>query len=368
MANDQRGRARSLSLLGIFLALLAGHVGDARACSVCIPYPTRTAADLIIEGETVILARIDPERPFAFAPVDVLKGRVTGEPIDLLVDSATRQRLAVDPEIRAVIVQARPADPWVSLGIAGPDFEQLVRDVIRLGPAWPTQGPGPSERVAFFAPLLTHHDRKVAELAYLELGRAPYAEIRTWSGLVPRERIRTFLRNFAYLDWHAVYILMLGNVGSTEDQEFIAGSLEVASKLRSTRNLGALATALIEMRGADAVNLLEARYLRNRDRDPAEIVEVVKALSIHGNGGRRELREVIVGGYTALLETHPAQAGLVVSDLAAWQRWDLSALVRAIALSEESLDEPSLLLLRDYFGRSPLSKDAMALRRLNGRP
>ena len=72
---------------------LMGLAGAAHACLICIPYPVKTAADFLIDSATVILAREHPDKPFLYAPVDLLKGNPDRVEIDLLLDSATRRLL-----------------------------------------------------------------------------------------------------------------------------------------------------------------------------------------------------------------------------------------------------------------------------------
>ena len=59
----------------------------------------------------------------------------------------------------------------------------------------------------------------------------------------------------------------------------------------------------------------------NRKRD--ELVEVVKAMSLHGTEGRTELRDQIVSSYDVLLDVHPQMMEYIVKDLIAWKRFEL---------------------------------------------
>src|ERR671924_1785413 len=98
---------------GLVMAIwLMGLVGAVYACLICIPYPEKTAADALLESATVILAREHPDKPFSYAPVEVLKGQTGGAEIDLFVDSATRRSLAVHPERAVVLVRKREGERW----------------------------------------------------------------------------------------------------------------------------------------------------------------------------------------------------------------------------------------------------------------
>ena len=58
--------------------------GPLAACQICIPYPTKSAVDYLTEAKVVVLAREDPQRPFHYRPVRVLKGDPGTEEIDFL--------------------------------------------------------------------------------------------------------------------------------------------------------------------------------------------------------------------------------------------------------------------------------------------
>ena len=58
--------------------------------------PTQTAADQIIAAEDVVLARENPDKPFTYRAVDVLKGEIAAPDIDLFANSGVRRLLAAD--------------------------------------------------------------------------------------------------------------------------------------------------------------------------------------------------------------------------------------------------------------------------------
>ncbi len=103
---SQQGRAytsriwnspKAMSMLRDFrlllgCVLLLGPLGAVRsaavhACSVCIAYPQKSAADYLIDSPCVIFAREDSLMPFSYSPVEFLKGRAEGKLTDLFVDS-----------------------------------------------------------------------------------------------------------------------------------------------------------------------------------------------------------------------------------------------------------------------------------------
>jgi hypothetical protein len=174
--------------------------------------------------------------------------------------------------------------------------------------------------VEFFLQFFGHDDRQIFELAYLELARAPYTTITQLGRLVPRETTQRMLRSPSYSQWRGLAILMLAQSSEPQDQQQIAKTFRLAEQFRVTKDLAAWAAASIELEGAAAVAFIESRYFRRPDRKQEELVEVIKALSVHGTEGRSDLRDRIVTAYEVLLDIHPQMSEYVAKDLAAWRR------------------------------------------------
>ena len=338
----------ALLLLVVVMALgLAGSL-PAPACQICFPVPKKSIADYLIEAETVVLAREDPERPFYFAPVATLKGYPGNEKIDLFLDSTTRRVLATYP--RHSIVLARLTDgekkSWRRIGTADQDLGPIVKGILAASVAWQKE---PKQRIAFFAKLLGHDNSQVRLLAHLEIARAPYNEIRNCSGLLSREEIRAFLDDFQYADWHPLYILLLAQSDDPTDRELIRKSFESAARFGATLRTAAWATAFIETVEEKAVAEIEKRYFRNADRKPEELQAMLQALSVQGTNGHTHLRERIVAAYGVLLKIHPSMAPFVVRDLTAWKRTDFASEVAAyLAEKPRDLDALTISQLRAY--------------------
>ncbi len=331
----------------IFVGLLLfASVGPVKACLVCIPYPQMTAADYLIASDSVVLAREDPERPYHFALVAVLAGDPVDKPIDLFLDSLTRRRLAADSTLSVVL--AEQDGKWRPLGLATEDFETVVRQILRLAPQWRTAAPDSPQRLEFFADLLGHDDRQIHQLAFVEIGRAPYSMIKRLSGKVSKEEIHLFLHNPLYRDWHSLYILMLAQDADERARETITASMNSAQRFALTTNLAAWATAFIEIYQAAAITKIDKWYFHNENRTQEELLEVFRALSVHGNEGHRHLRDRIVQSFGVLLDNHPTMAPHIAKTLMGWQRWDLAEPMAGILASQGNTDPLGMYLIRSY--------------------
>ncbi len=337
------GAAKCIIFVGL---LLFASVGPVKACLVCIPYPKKTGADYLIASDSVVLAREDPERPFHFAPVAVLEGDPVEKPIDLFLDSLTRRRLVADSNLSVVL--ARQRGEWRRLGLATEDFETVVRQILRFAPQWRTAAPDNPRRLEFFADLLGHDNLQIHQLAFVEIGRAPYSMIKRLSGKVPKEEIYLFLHNPLYRDWHSLYILMLAQDADEQARETITAAMVSAQRFALTTNLSAWATSYIEIQQTVAISLIEDWYFRNPNRTQEELSEVMTALSVHGSEGHRHLRDRIVQSYGVLLGSHPTMAPHIAKTLISWQRWDLAEPMAGILTSRSNKDPLGNYLIRSY--------------------
>lgn len=287
-----------------------------QACDLCVRFPKKSAADYLLGARTAILAR---EASFVYKPIEVLKGTTPESKIDLLVDSPTRRMLTANPT-HSVLLTESPDGKWQRIGVVNADVYPIVCKVLSSGAQWKTD---PRSRISYFTGLLSHSNSQIRTLAYLEVGRAPYDEIRQMGKLVPREQIRAFLSDLQYIEWHPLYILLLAQEAEAEDRATITQSFRSAARFGLTTRLAAWSTAYIEIAGEQAIDEIEKTILRDPTRTPAVLQEVTKALSIHGTHGNQQLRNRIVASYQTLVATHPEMICLVAKDLTTWKRPEL---------------------------------------------
>jgi hypothetical protein len=335
----------------LFAAFLVCQSGAATACVLCVGFPEKTAADVLIESSFVALAREDPNEPFSLAPVEFLKGSDDGSEVGLFLDSVTRRALAADTSRTVVIVREDEGSPWRRLTLAGSQYEAVLRRVVLFAPEWQAAN-GRLRRVEFFLPLFGHKDPLISELAYLEMGRAPYGVIKRLNGFVAREQIQRILNRPQYIEWRSLAILMLAHGGTARDRQYITESFRDAERFRLSTNLAAWAAASIEIEGAQAISIIEDRYLGMPNRSDEELKEVLRALSLHGSEGRVELRDRIVAAYGKLLEVHPEMSGYVAADLLTWNRAEWTDELAQIDTGKARLDVPAVQAIRQYLRRA----------------
>ena len=307
-------------------AVLGLSALPAFACAVCITAPDRTMADQILDSDTVVLAREDPSKPFAFVPVQVLKGSAGAAPIPFLVDSTTRQRLRAVPEdavlfVRASVGATRPFAPakpppeWLHLAYVEAPYRTLIGQILSLENDWRADQTGRA-RFAFFEAVLDHRDPAIRDLALSEIARAPYRLVRTMTlRLTPAEIMRS-LRDPTMIQWAPTYILLLGHSNDPAGRELIRSAVRAGAIYGAQSNLAAWATALIEIDGPAGISTLARDYLRASGRSPAELTAIVTAFGVHGTDGDPALRPMIVAEYHRLAHTNPEVAPIIAHHLA----------------------------------------------------
>ncbi|TIM28719.1 MAG: hypothetical protein E5Y63_19210 [Mesorhizobium sp.] len=332
------------SLMCMIAAAFLLAATPANACVLCMPYPKVTNADQVVGSGTAVFARENPARPFSYVVLETFKGRYDGSAIPLFLDSTTARALQLYPALQVILVQNGPGGAWRALGMAGREYQSVMRQVAQ----WDKSSKTLAERAVFFATYLRHEDRRLAELAFLEVARAPYATLRDLKTSIARDDIYRIVNDLFHVEWHGLYILMLGMSDRPDDIAFVRGKLKTAAEYGLTINLGAYATALIEMTGADGVTQLAEEYFVEPGRSNAELLEIVKALSVQGTGGAVELRSAIIEAYGRLLAHHPELAGNVANDLSDWKVVRFVPRLREILNAGVGLDDASHFAIAMY--------------------
>jgi len=346
---------RSVAFI-ICVAFLSGaiYAPVVNACMICVPYPKTTFADVLNEKASVVFAREKTDEPYFFYAVEVLKGAIHGDDFKAYIYSTDRRKLSKNLKDVAVFAKKDSGDDWQYIAYADKEYQAFVREIILQADNW-QKFKGSSHRIDFFAERLTTSNPRIQDQAYLEVGRAPYSSIKRIAGSIPRRQIREFLANWRLVEWHSLYILMLGQSRHPDDRAYIQNKLENCARFQFTRNLSAWVTAFIESQPDFGVEEIEKLYFSTRDRTQDELEEVMKGFSVLGSESgipfKPEIvdrRHRIVKSYATLLDNYPIMAGLVAKDLTNWKTRALVPQLSRIQNGEPILD-PSSLFAVDYY-------------------
>ena len=346
----------------VFFVLLTGHflltalliTPDTKACQICVPYPEATFADKLLENEGIVFARELDDSPYTFYVVETLKGETVQDPIKAFCDSSTRRKLKVVAESVVVLTRAEKNSEWKFSTFARPDFQPFIRDLISIGESW-SRGSYQQDRIDFFSELLMSDNKRVQQQAYLEIGRLPYSTIKQLAEKISREQIYSYLNNYRLVEWHNLFILILGQSPLSEDREYIRNKVEYAVRLGTTINLAAWLTAFMEAFPESGVEEVERMYFLSPARTKEEIEQVMASMSVLGGAAADSfdpqtflLLTRIVNSYEMLLKNYPGMAGGVARDLASWR---IQAYVKRLSELRKipDLHDPSSTHLIDYY-------------------
>ena len=325
------------------------------ACPVCYLLPTKTTADILIESEFVVLARENPNQSFSYATVEELKGASFSNDFELFIDSTTRRILKSNPGFAVVLVRKSEWSPWQSLGVTDDKYQQIIKRILAFSRHW-TGKNGLQQRYSFFLTLFGDDNRAIHELAYLELGRAPYRTIKRMAKQVSKDDLRMMLTRREYLQWRSLAILLLAQNANDQDRKLIEDSFQNCQQFSLDNNLAAWATAYVEIHGPPAVAEIEQSYLRESNRSESEIRAIVMALSVHGRNGHRHLRDQIVESYGIVLQSHPMLADLIANDLTEWKSLKYHDQLMAIVENRDlKLDSQNMESIQNYLKLSRAS-------------
>lgn len=340
-------------ILGCFFSAVLYKVAELQACTICVPYPERTLADRLRGYDEILFAREVANSPYLFEQIEIIRGTGVSGPIRIFCNSSTRRKLQFIPDSAVVVARTSEADEWQIISFADSLYQPFIRTIVEHGSSW-ADAVGNLARVHYFANYLTSEHGLIQEQAYLEVGRAPYSTIKTLAPAISTERIYEFLGNFRFIEWHSLYILLLGQSQQPEDRAYIRKQVESAVRFGATTNLAAWLTAFIETHSETGIAEIETWYLSNPGRSNEELDQVMTSMSVLGSQPPVadlplfRLRDRIVKSYATLLKHHPAMAGKVARDLSMWQVRAHEKQLRAIQ-EEKALLDPADLYLIDYY-------------------
>jgi hypothetical protein len=227
-------------------------------------------------------------------------------------------------------------------------LEAVVQRVLASGPSW--KGPDAIKlRIEFFLSLVAHKDSRIRELAYLELGRAPYPMVRQLGRIIPREAIEPMLQERRYYEWRGLAILLLAQSDSATDRQRIRESFQSAERFAVVTHLAAWAAAAMEVDAESTMDQIEEKYFGHVDRTPEELKAIFSALSMHGSREEFALRDRIVVCYGQLLERLPEIAPQVAADMHSWKRKELSdSLAHVLNQRQNAMDQAGIIQVQRY--------------------
>ena len=215
------------------------------------------------------------------------------------------------------------------------------------------------QRIVLVLPYLENSDALVAQIAWEELARAPYATMDVVRSRIDAKTVEGWLTDPKVMPRHAAYTLVLGFVGGPADAERLEDRVEAAWKSHDAINLGAMIAADLELRGPSRVAWVEAKYFADRTRTMPEIEAALLALKVHGEANRTVPRARVIEAYRTFIKERPPMAGFVAQQLADWDYWDAATEYAALLASDVVKDPASHFAVVSYLQRAATAKAAL---------
>ena len=271
-------------------ALSLGNSSPALACAFHGYTPNPTLVDLLMMTEQVVIADIDPSHPNRYRLLEVLMGPHVPD-IPITVSASVTGIISKNPSARVLLARDGAYGPWLMLTVLDTRLHHVLSQVIKRQSA--LINGGNEERLALFVSLLNDPSPDVHRLALQELDRAPYSALQKR----PIPNIVGLKQDLETGDEGLMPIRVL-LAGLTKDQSFKPFMMEELAMAveGNVSYMGAYATALIELGGADAVQYLINAYLTDKAQPLDRRIKILQALSLqHKNADRKTRREIARG-------------------------------------------------------------------------
>jgi hypothetical protein len=330
------------------LVLLLG-LGSAWACPICVPTAGPSLTQTLARADTVLLAVPDGA---AWRVQALLKGTAPVVLADLRLDP-------VPAGWAQVVLRDAPDAPPRSIGSVPVEQAEWLQHLLRASAVAPASATQWHSHLAVLQPALEHPSSLMAAIAYDEIARAPYAQMRALKPRLDAQQLIAWLDDPALGARSSLYTLLLGIAGGSEASARIDRQLARAARESDTTDLSARLVADLEMR-PPRVRWLEATYLLDPKRALPEVQAALLALSVQGQASGAVPRARVVQAYRRFIRSGHPLAGYVAPDLTEWN--DESAVPDYIALlNSTARQQPaSIFALLMYLERSsqPAAREA----------
>ncbi len=177
-----------------------------------------------------------------------------------------------------------------------------------------------ADRLAFFQQYFEDEESVLAFDAYDEFASASYEDMIALKDRMDREQLVEWIRDRETLiNRRRLYLIMLGICGSEADIPML--ETFICSEDRLDRaGFDALSTCYLTLAGEPGVDLLEERFLINKDADYGDTSAVISALQFINDDTDLIPKERIVVAFRHLLD-RPKIADSVIRDLGRMEDW-----------------------------------------------
>lgn len=315
------------------------------ACSFHLYLPEKTIVDRILTSPHIVLARPSKTNPFRYVAVGAYRGSVHDVEIPDLVDTRSRRRLLAAPSHMVMFARDEASGPWKRVAYLDDTFRFAIDNVFNQLDIWAIGG----DRLRFShaSRFLNHPHSALADLAFAELDRAPYAVLRDLELEIDAAPL---LNDFFASDRYSttpIRALLLGLSGAPEARQFLRAQFSSGVRPAGV-TAGAMAVGLIEIDQSHGVDTVAGALGLREGVDFATQEILIEAMAIQAKAGDSELRAKINATIKDLLEQEPMLAASVARQFSRRSIWTHQDAVLAAAAHLQMLSSEDRFDIANY--------------------
>lgn len=235
------------------------------------------------------------------------------------------------------------------------NVQKYIDEVLKL------PSDNPKARLKFFTSHLSDTDPIIARDVFDEFASASYSEMKEMKDQYDREQLLKWIQDPEVSpDRRKLYSVMLGICGHKPDADVLEGLLKNDNFVRQA-GLDALIACYLTLKGESGLQLIDQRFLTNKQATYNEVYSAIAAIRFHGTDGGVLDRKVLLPSLTLMLD-RPKLADLVILDLARWEDW--SHIATVLKLFKESYTNDATWLrspVIQYLRACPMPEAVVAL-------
>ena len=321
----------------------------AHACAFDLTKPERTSIDWILEADTLVLARPDPQNPYSYQVVEVLRGNGDTYQVPLLVHSFNRRMLMLNPDDTVLLRQAEDQS-WAQVAYVDRDFNDLLQVTLANAHIW-QDGYHPS-RFATFEALQTSKTPRLRELALRELDKAPYEMLRDLDLQFATQDLLDELWTLNGYPFQPIRVLLLGLSDDNKARREIYAYFSRIQDWDRANNVGAFAAALIELEGTQGVAYLDKVLVSKPDQPLEKLLGVIGALAVQRRVAPPDLRQAIDHVLARLMSSRPETAPLVAQQFSTFSDWSQQVPLELLVQERRLMTAADMMVVSVYVARA----------------
>jgi hypothetical protein len=192
------------------------------------------------------------------------------------------------------------------------------------------------DRLFFFQDYFEDKDPLLATDSYDEFAKAPYKEVSELKDRMQHDKLLAWIEDPEISPSHRrLYLTMLGVCGKPTDLPILEAMMKSDDRRVKTA-LDATVACYINLKGPEALPLVEDLFLKNEKSEWVDTYAAIMALRFHGQETNVVPRARLAASLRLMLD-RPQLADLVIPDLARWQDW--SAMEKVVKLFKDAKED-----------------------------